>query len=123
MGFAIRRSTALAAAQPIGWAEEDTMSWVSEAREALSRGEAVAVRPYGGSMRGRIESGQQVTLAPTRIAELAIDDVVFVRWKGNFVLHLVKAVERERILIGNNLGKINGWVPAADILGKVVSTE
>jgi hypothetical protein len=103
--------------------DEDTMRWVTEAREALSRGETVVVRPHGGSMRGRVESGQQVTLAPTRIAEVAIDDVVFVRWKDTFLLHLMKAVESERILIGNTLGKINGWVPAADLLGEVVSTE
>jgi hypothetical protein len=40
------------------------MSWVKEALVALEAGKAVQVRPQGGSMRGRIESGQLVTIAP-----------------------------------------------------------
>lgn len=33
------------------------MSWVKEALEGLRNGVVVQVRPQGGSMRGRIESG------------------------------------------------------------------
>ena len=36
---------------------------------------------------------------------------------------LVKQIEDERILIGNNLGKINGWIAATDVLGKVIAVE
>ena len=35
------------------------MSWVKEALEGLRSGNAVQVRPQGGSMRGRIESGRK----------------------------------------------------------------
>lgn len=97
------------------------MTWVAEAREHLKQGRPAMVRPQGGSMRGRIESGQLVTIAPATIADIRPDDVVFVAWKGNYLLHLAKEVEPDRVLIGNNLGKINGWVTAPAILGKVIS--
>ena len=98
------------------------MSWVSEALSALALGERVSIRPIGGSMRGRIESGELVTLAPVPPESFQLDDVVFVRWKGNYLLHLVRDIEEDRVLIGNALGKTNGWIPRGDVLGKVVPT-
>jgi len=97
------------------------MSWVREAVAALQSGSAAQVRPIGGSMRGRIESGQLVTIEQVSFDQLAIDDVVFVRWKGNYLLHLVKEIGDGRVLIGNNIGKTNGWVPAGDVLGRVTA--
>jgi hypothetical protein len=97
------------------------MSWVSDAIEALRDGKDVVVRPRGGSMRGRIEDGQAVTLAPVDPWAVRVDDVVLVRWKGNVLLHLVKQVAGEKLLIGNNVGKINGWATRADVLGRVVA--
>ncbi|NVB36556.1 hypothetical protein G6O69_01840 [Pseudenhygromyxa sp. WMMC2535] len=76
-------------------------------------------------MRGRIESGQLVTLDP-RI-EPTIDDAVMCRLRGNVLVHLVKAVQgqgsKRRFLIANNLGKINGWVSRGAIYGVVTSVE
>ena len=97
------------------------MGWVNEARDELAAGREVRVRPFGGSMRGRIESGQLVTLAPVDPEGVRVDDVVLVEWKGNYLLHLVKDVRDGRLLIGNNIGKTNGWVSAAAIQGKVVA--
>src|SRR5262249_32744215 len=77
--------------------------------------------PTGGSMRGRIESGQPVTLAPADPGDVRVGDVVLVAWKGGYLLHLVKEVEGGRLLIGNNLGKVNGWVDATALRGKVVA--
>ena len=51
-----------------------------------------------GSMRGRIESGQMVTLAPVDPAAVRVDDVVLVAWKGGFLLHLVKEVKDGQLL-------------------------
>ena len=99
------------------------MGWARDAASELAAGRAVKVRPIGGSMRGRIESGQLVTLAPVAPGEIAAGDAVFVRWKGTFLLHLVKEVSDDRVLIGNNLGKNNGWVFLRDVLGKVVAVE
>jgi hypothetical protein len=99
------------------------MSWVSEARSALRAGKTVDVRPIGGSMRGRIESGQLVTIVPAKADDIAVDDVVFIEWKGNYLLHLVVQIEEARILIGNTLGKINGWIDRSAILGKVIGVR
>jgi hypothetical protein len=60
-------------------------------------------------MRGRIESGQLVTLAPMDRCTIRVNDVVLVRWKGNCLLHLIKEIDGDLLLIGNNLGKTNGW--------------
>jgi len=62
-------------------------------------------------MRGRIESGQLVTLDPHLQPETG--DAVLCRVKGNTYVHLVKAVQgngdKRRYLIGNNRGGTNGW--------------
>lgn len=97
------------------------MSWVKEAIEGISKGEEVSVRPVGGSMRGKIESGQLVTLKPSVYDEVEAGDVIFIRWKGNYLLHLLIEKKDQQLLIGNNLGKINGWIPAAALMAKVIS--
>ena len=74
-------------------------------------------------MRGRVESGRLVTLIPVDPENVDVNDVVFVRWKGNHLLHLVKAVEGDQVLIGNNRGKVNGWVPMPDIVAKMTDVE
>ena len=99
------------------------MSWVKDALSALQQGHSVQVRPQGGSMRGRIESGQLVTLSPVSLSEIAVGDVVFVRWRGNYRLHLVKEIQGTRYLIGNNVGKVNGWIEGVDILAKATAIE
>ena len=99
------------------------MSWVKDAVDSLRRGEQVTICPRGGSMRGRIEDGQPVTLEPVDPAEVEVDDIVLVRWKSNVLLHLVKEAEEDRLLIGNNVGKINGWAPRRDVLGRVVAVH
>jgi hypothetical protein len=97
------------------------MGWVNDARKALAEAREVQIRPTGGSMRGRIESGQLVTLAPVDPAVVVVDDVVLVAWRGGFLLHIVKEAEENRLLIGNNVGKVNGWVPRSAVVGKVVA--
>lgn len=97
------------------------MSWVKDVIEALSKGNEVSVRPVGGSMRGKIESGQLVTLKPTAYDEVETDDIIFVRWKGNYLLHLLLEKKDQKLLIGNNVGKINGWIPAEALIAKVIA--
>ena len=74
-------------------------------------------------MRGRIESGQLVTISPITADGVKVDDVVFIRWKGNYILHIVKEIGDDGFLIGNNIGKINGWADRNDILGVVTVVE
>jgi hypothetical protein len=97
------------------------MGWVNDAVKELTAGRQVQVRPIGGSMRGRIESGQLVTIAPVDPASVRVGDVVFVQWKGNYLLHLVKDINGDQLLIGNNLGKTNGWVSAQAVRGIVTA--
>ena len=99
------------------------MSWVRDAINALQAGTTAQVRPVGGSMRGRIESGQLVTISPITADAVKVDDVVFIRWKGNYILHIVKELSDDGLLIGNNIGKINGWANRNDILGVVTAVE
>jgi hypothetical protein len=99
------------------------MGWVNDALKELTAGRSVQVRPFGGSMRGRIESGQLVTLVPVDPASVQVGDAVLVQWRGNYLLHLVKDIDGDQFLIGNNLGKINGWVSSGAIRGKVVAVE
>lgn len=96
------------------------MGWVTDALKELKQGHEVDVRPIGGSMRGRIESGQLVTIAPVNPAEIQVEDIALIEWKGGHLLHIVKELQGTEVLIGNNLGKINGWAPRSGICGKVI---
>ncbi|MEO0605041.1 MAG: hypothetical protein AAF211_26660 [Myxococcota bacterium] len=99
------------------------MGWVNDARRELAAGRSVTIRPVGGSMRGRIESGQEVTLEPVDPAQIEVDDVVLVAWRGNYLLHLVLEIDDGRLKIGNNLGKVNGWVERDAVVGRVVENS
>jgi hypothetical protein len=99
------------------------MGWVNDALKELTAGRTVRVRPFGGSMRGRIESGQFVTIAPVDPLAVQVGDAVLVQWRGNYLLHLVKEINEEQYLIGNNLGKVNGWGSRDAIRGKVIAVE
>lgn len=95
------------------------MGWANDARDGLLAGQSVVVRPRGGSMRGLIEDGDEVTIEPMNPVGVSVGDVVFVRWKGGFLLHLVKEANDSEFLIGNFLGKSNGWVRRDDVLGRM----
>lgn len=101
------------------------MSWADACIAKLRAGQVAQCRPHGGSMRGRIESGQLVTLDPNR--EPAVDDAVLCRCKGNVYLHLVKATQghgdKRRYLIGNNRGGINGWIGRSAIYAVAIAVE
>jgi SOS-response transcriptional repressor LexA len=99
------------------------MGWTTRARDALTQGETVQLRPRGHSMSGRINDGDLVIVAPCEASSVRVGDAVFIRIHGNFLLHLVKAIQGDRVLIGNNRGKINGWVNKSAVLGKVVRVD
>ena len=93
------------------------MGWASGYIEKLMKGETVQFRPRGNSMSGKIESGQLVTVAPLGEKTPGIGDIVLCRVNGAQYLHLVKAVSGERFQIGNNRGRINGWISRRNIFG------
>jgi len=70
-----------------------------------------------------IESGQLCTVAPVRPEALSPGDIVLCRVNGSEYLHLVKAVRDGQYQIGNNKGRVNGWVPGAAIFGRLTKVE
>lgn len=75
-------------------------------------------------MTGKIESGQLCKVEPvTAPTELSVDQIVLCKVNGQQYLHLIKAIHGERFQIGNNRGRINGWIGIQSIYGKLVSVE
>src|SRR5881296_3338103 len=99
------------------------MGWATDYIARLQRGETVQFRPRGNSMKGKIESGQLCTVEPVPPATLTVGDIVLCKVNGKEYLHLVKAIQGKRFQIGNNRGRINGWVSASAIFGRCVSVE
>ncbi|MEK6235850.1 MAG: hypothetical protein N2C14_14165 [Planctomycetales bacterium] len=100
------------------------MGWASQYIDRLRDGETVQFRPRGGSMAGKIESGQLCTVEPIDDpGSLAVGDVVLCKVNGRQYIHLIKAIQGKRFQIGNNRGRINGWITANSIHGKCVRVE
>lgn len=100
------------------------MGWATQYIALLENGETVQFRPRGNSMAGKIESGNLCTVEPIQDhASLAVGDIVLCKVNGNQYLHLIKAVQGKRFQIGNNRGRINGWISANSIFGKCVEIE
>ena len=97
------------------------MSWATHHIHNLTEGKTIQFRPRGNSMAGKIESGQLCTVEPVSDpATLKKGDIVLCKVHGAQYLHLVKAISGDRVQIGNNRGKINGWTPFAQVFGKLV---
>lgn len=100
------------------------MGWATPYIAKLNNGETVSFRPRGHSMKGKIESGQLCTVEPiSQEDELAVGDIVLCKVRGNQYLHLIKAITGKRFQIGNNRGKVNGWIGSNSIFGKCVRVE
>ena len=99
------------------------MGWATRYIDGLQRGETVQFRPRGHSMQGKIDSGQLCSVEPVGPALLQVGDIVLCKVNGRQYLHLVKAIQGDRFQIGNNRGKINGWVSAHCIYGRCVRVE
>ena len=99
------------------------MSWATFAIDALKKGQTVKIKPRGHSMTGKVNDGDIVTLEPCDPAKLAVGDIVLVHVNGYDYLHLIKAINGERFQIGNNRGRINGWVGHNCIYGIAIKIE
>jgi hypothetical protein len=100
------------------------MGWATAYISKLKAGETVSFRPTGGSMTGKIESGQLCTVVS--IADhstLQVGDIVLCKVSGNEYLHLIKSIEGQRFQIGNNRGFVNGWIESKFIYGRCVKVE
>lgn len=74
-------------------------------------------------MTGKIESGQICTVEPVETEDLRVGDIVLCKVNGTEYLHLIKAIHGPRFQIGNNRGRVNGWVSANLIYGRCVRVE
>ncbi len=68
-------------------------------------------------MKEKIESGQLVTVEPLGNKVLQKGDIVLCKVNGSQYLHLIKAIQGARYQIGNNIGRINGWIGIGSIYG------
>jgi hypothetical protein len=100
------------------------MGWATPHIAKLAAGQTVSFRPRGGSMAGKIESGQLCTVAPVRDpSTLKVGDIVLCKVNGFEYLHIVKAIRDGRFQIGNNRGGINGWIGPSHIYGLCIKVE
>jgi len=96
------------------------MGWATSYITELQAGKTVKFRPRGNSMTPLVKDGQLVTVEPL-VGLPAVGDVVLCKVNGSEYLHLVKAVQGERVLIGNNKGKTNGWTKS--VFGRCTKIE
>jgi hypothetical protein len=100
------------------------MGWASGYIAKLVAGETVQFRPRGHSMAGKIENGQLCTVEPVAdIAIIQVGDIVLCKVHGSEYLHLVKAIQGGRFQIGNNRGRINGWIGSSAIYGRCTRVD
>jgi hypothetical protein len=94
--------------------------------EALQEGKRYTwTVPEGGnlaSMRNAIKHGQTLTMSPIgNPSEIQVGDLVLVKWHQGVIFHIVGEIQGEQYLIVNSLGKVNGWVSAKEILGRITN--
>lgn len=72
-----------------------------------------------------IQSRQLVTVAPIGNQDIGKDSIVLCIVQGVHYLHLVKNVsaDKQRFLIGNNKGGINGWIGRENIFGLLIPSK
>jgi hypothetical protein len=92
--------------------------------EALKEGKSyIWTLPDGGnlaSMREAVKHGQTLTMSPiVNPREIQVEDLVLVKWHQSDIFHVVGEIQGDQFLIVNSLGKINGWVKATEILGRI----
>lgn len=99
------------------------MGALDAAAARVAGGATVRIRPVGSSMVPLIRSRELVTIAPVDPATIEIGDIVLVRVSGATYLHLVTAIAGDRVQIGNNHGRINGWTSRARVFGLCTEIE
>lgn len=64
-----------------------------------------------------------MTVAPVDPTKLEVGDIVLARVAGTTYLHLVSAIEGDRVQISNNRGRVNGWTNQARVFGICVAVD
>ena len=93
--------------------------------EHLQQGETCKITGIGNSMTPILASKQPVICEPvTEETELKKKDIVLCKVKGHYYLHLIHSIKPNKkgphsYLIGNNHGRMNGWIGRSQIFGIV----
>lgn len=89
--------------------------------QKLKEGETCIIQGFGQSMTPILKSGQPVIADPVKEdTTLKKGDIVFCKVNGHFYLHKILAVKNKNTYqIGNNHGRVNGWISRNSIYGKV----
>jgi len=95
------------------------MSWASNYIIDLRAGKIVEFRPYGNSMDPLVKDNELVSVIPLGENAPEVGDIVLCTVGGCQYLHLVKAKNGDRYLIGNNRGGLNGWTNRKHVYGVV----
>lgn len=97
------------------------MSWASNYIIKLRSEDYVEFRPRGSSMEPLVKDNQLVGVAAVKEdTDITPNDIVLCVVSGRQYLHLVKAVNGDRYLIGNNRGGLNGWTNRKHIYGILI---
>lgn len=87
--------------------------------QRLLAGETIYRYKEGGnSMVPLIRSRQAVDIRPVD-KDLEVGDIVFCKVHGRYMMHLITAIDGDRIQISNNHGHVNGWTNANKVYGLV----
>ncbi len=104
--------------------KENTMGWATTHIDRLQRGETFEFNaPAGNSMRGKINPGDRIRAVPVGDTTLEPGMIVLCKVRGSQYLHLVRKVNGDRVLIGNNHGFDNGWTPKTKVYGICTNIE
>jgi len=103
------------------------MGWADDYIETLKAGISVSFRPVGNSMTPIIESGQLCRVKPYDFVNfthpIKKGDIVLCMVGKKQYLHIIRGIHKDRYQIGNNHGKMNGWILKSNIFGKLVSVK
>ncbi len=105
------------------WGKWRVNARISQGMEQPKEGRTVTIRPRGQSMAGKVNDGDIVVLEPVDNRQLQVGDVVLAKVRRKVYLHLIKAIQDDRYLIGNNRGGTNGWVTAESVFGIATSVR
>lgn len=88
---------------------------------AIKRNGECYIQGFGGSMEPVLHSGDILHfLSITEETRLFEGDIVFCEVNGGLLLHKIIAINGDKIQIGNNKGKMNGWTTRKHIFGRHV---
>ncbi len=89
------------------------------ARQQLALGRALTLPVSGSSMWPAVRSGQVVTVVPCG-ADLRVGDVVLLAGHDVVVLHRITRLTASAVLTkGDACPDADGWVPRAEVLGRL----